>query len=259
MQISDLHFSVGAGKCRDPEAPCDFGAYAYTEALIERVLDAERPDLVVFTGDQLNGQGTSWDAKSILAQFAKPVIARNISWAAIFGNHDDEDGSASRREMIRMMQALPYSVVEQGPEDVHGASNYVLKVLSADASKTHILTLYFLDSGSYAAGYFSWFGFFPTEYDYLHKDQIDWYLKQSGMLFFSLFSRIFFNRVSLESISPIVRPFTPDGGKDFGSVWARQQHPPSVQKLAKPNALMFFHIPLCVSFVLRGVFFFSSS
>ena len=192
MQISDLHFSVGAGKCRDPEAPCDFGAYAYTEALIERVLDAERPDLVVFTGDQLNGQGTSWDAKSILAQFAKPVIARNISWAAVFGNHDDEDGSASRREMIRMMQALPYSVVEQGPEDVHGASNYVLKVLSADASKTHILTLYFLDSGSYAAGYFSWFGFFPTEYDYLHKDQIDWYLKQSGMTFFSLFSRIFF-------------------------------------------------------------------
>ena len=61
--------------------------------------------------------------------------------------------------------------------------------------------------------------------------------------------------MSLESISPIVRPFTPDGGKDFGSVWARQQHPPSVQKLAKPNALMFFHIPLCVSFVLQGGFF----
>ena len=53
----------------------------------------------------------------------------------------------------------------------------------------------------------------------------------------------FFQHV-LDSINPIVRPFTPDGGKDFGDVWERQQHPPSVQKLAKPNALMFFHIPL---------------
>jgi hypothetical protein len=180
MQIADLHFSVGAGPCRDPTSPCDGGAYAYTEALVERTLDAERPDLVVFTGDQLNGQGSSWDATSILARFAKPVIARNISWAAVFGNHDDED-SGTRRDQIRMMQALPYSLVEPGPEDIHGAGNYVLKVWSADASKTHLLSLYFLDSGSYAAGYFSWFGFFPTEYDYLHQDQIDWYLQESGM------------------------------------------------------------------------------
>jgi hypothetical protein len=34
----------------------------------------------------------------------------------------------------------------------------------------HLLTLYFLDSGSYAAGLLDWFGFFtPTEYDYIHK------------------------------------------------------------------------------------------
>ena len=43
-----------------------------------------------------------------------------------------------------------------------------------------------------------------------------------------------------------MRPFTPDGSKDFGSIWERQQHPPATQKLAKPNALMFFHIPLYV-------------
>ena len=48
-------------------------------------------------------------------------------------------------------------------------------------------------------------------------------------------------------IGPIVRPFTPDGAKDLGSIWERQQHPPQAMKLAKPNALMFFHIPLCVS------------
>lgn len=53
------------------------------------------------------------------------------------------------------------------------------------------------------------------------------------------------------SINPIQRPFTPDTGKDFGSIWKRQkQVTPNVVKLAKPNALMFFHIPLLVDSAL---------
>jgi hypothetical protein len=184
MQIADLHFSVGAGPCRDPSSPCDGGAYAYTESLVERALDEEQPDLVVFTGDQLNGQGTSWDAASVLAKFAAPVISRRIPWAAVFGNHDAEDarGSGYRRDQIRLMEGLPYSLVQAGPEDIHGVGNYVLRVSSADASKTHLLTLYFIDSGAYAAGLIDWFGFFlPTEYDYIHQDQIDWFLQESGV------------------------------------------------------------------------------
>jgi predicted MPP superfamily phosphohydrolase len=190
MQIADLHFSVGVGPCRDPSSPCDGGAYAYTKSLIERALDAEKPDLVVFTGDQLNGQGTSWDPTSVLAKFAAPVISRRIPWAAVFGNHDDEDarGSGFRRDQIRLMQELPYSLVQEGPEDIHGVGNYVLKVMSADASKTHLLTLYFLDSGAYAAGIIDWFGFLrPTEYDYIHQDQIDWFLQESGVFLPFLF------------------------------------------------------------------------
>ena len=45
----------------------------------------------------------------------------------------------------------------------------------------------------------------------------------------------------------IERPFSPDGGSDFGHIWKRQssdQIRPQSNKLAKPNALMFFHIPL---------------
>lgn len=37
-----------------------------------------------------------------------------------------------------------------------------------DRSKTHLLTLYFLDSGSYSKGRYDWFGFFvPTAYDWI--------------------------------------------------------------------------------------------
>lgn len=41
--------------------------------------------MVVFSGDQLNGQKTSYDSRSVLAKFAGPVIDRQIPWAAIFG------------------------------------------------------------------------------------------------------------------------------------------------------------------------------
>jgi hypothetical protein len=251
MQIADLHFSVGAAPCLDPTTPCDGGAYAYTESLVGRVLDEERPDMVVFTGDQLNGQGTTWDAASVLAKFAAPVISRRIPWAAVFGNHDSEDARESgfRGDQMRLMQGLPYSLVQAGPEDVYGVGNYVLKVWSADASKTHLLTLYFLDSGSYAAGFLDWFGFLrPVEYDYIHQSQIDWFLQESGM------STLVLSCLALNvlwapgSINPIVRPFVPDGGQDLGDLWKRQQQPPVQQKLAKPNALMFFHIPLYASY-----------
>lgn len=62
------------------------------------------------------------------------------------------------------------------------------------------------------------------------KDQINWFLQESA------------------KIQPIERPFTPDTGKDFGSIWTRQsdQITPTTRKLAKPNAMMFFHIPLWV-------------
>ncbi|OBZ66763.1 putative inactive purple acid phosphatase 29, partial [Grifola frondosa] len=229
MQVADLHFSVNSGKCRDTIlSPCA-ASDNMTSTLLARVLDMERPDLVVFTGDQLNGQGTSWDAKTVLAKFARTVTDRGIPWAAVFGNHDDEDGD-SREAQIKYMQGLPYSLVEQGPKNIHGVGNYILKVKSADPSKTHLLTLYFLDSGSYSTGFWNWFGFFiPTEYDWIHQDQIDWFLQESS------------------AMDPIERPFTPDGAKDLGDIWERQtsdQITGDRRRLAKPNALMFFHIPL---------------
>lgn len=131
MQIADLHFSVHPGKCRDTVlSPCSHSDNL-TSTLLARMLDAERPDLVVFSGDQLNGQGSSWDAKSVLAKFARTVTDRQIPWAAVFGNHDDEDG-ASREDQVKYMQGLPYSLVQAGPSNIHGAGNYVLKVKSAD-------------------------------------------------------------------------------------------------------------------------------
>jgi hypothetical protein len=45
----------------------------------------------------------------------------------------------------------------------------VYALMLVGSSMTHLLTLYFMDSGSYSKGYLDWFGyFFPTEYDWIH-------------------------------------------------------------------------------------------
>ena len=60
-------------------------------------------------------------------------------------------------------------------------SAFVQLLIFHTSSKTHILTLYFLDSGSYAEGILDWLGFVQSDdYDWIHQSQIDWFLQESG-------------------------------------------------------------------------------
>lgn len=67
MQISDLHLSTGLGVCRDAEPKGANGGHCdadpRTLEFVERVLDEEKPDLVVLSGDQINGD-TAPDVQS---------------------------------------------------------------------------------------------------------------------------------------------------------------------------------------------------
>jgi hypothetical protein len=68
MQLADLHLSTGVGHCRDalPEdwngGKCE--ADPRTLDFVEKILEEERPNLVVLSGDQVNGD-TAPDAQSV--------------------------------------------------------------------------------------------------------------------------------------------------------------------------------------------------
>ena len=68
MQISDLHLSTGLGACRDPEPKGANGGHCDADPrtldFVERVLDEEKPDMVVLSGDQVNGD-TAPDIQSV--------------------------------------------------------------------------------------------------------------------------------------------------------------------------------------------------
>ena len=101
VQISDTHMGTGAGICKDgidadgnylPESEAD----PQTVKFIEQILDIERPDLVIFTGDQLHHDIP--DSQSALFKVVAPIIARSIPFAAVFGNHDSEGIHALSRK-----------------------------------------------------------------------------------------------------------------------------------------------------------------
>jgi hypothetical protein len=101
VQISDTHMVTGVGVCKDaidahgknlPESEAD----PLTVDFIGRVLDVEKPDLVVLAGDQLHHDIS--DSKSALFKVVAPIIERSIPFAAVFGNHDSEGIYALSRE-----------------------------------------------------------------------------------------------------------------------------------------------------------------
>ncbi|KAI7903166.1 Metallo-dependent phosphatase-like protein [Cokeromyces recurvatus] len=148
---------------------------------IEDILDREKPNLVVFSGDNINGDGVS-DARAATFKFAEPVIQRKIPWAVIFGTNDDKN-DLSREELIEVMRRMPYSLTEYGPFDIPGVGNYIVKVYSNNTkTAAHDFTIYFLDSHAYSDDGNE------DEYDYIKPDQLNWVV-QSASTFKNLSSK----------------------------------------------------------------------
>ncbi len=165
VQFTDLHLHQGGDKDRQ------------TMALVAEVLDIEKPQLVVLTGDVLSGAA---ERQEMVTLCAEPMAQRKIPWAVALGNHDDERPKDSeepkdRRGLMDMFIAQPYSVCQQDPEDIFGVSNYYLPVYDSKGTEKKWI-LYILDSNAYTG---------KKElgsYDWIRADQVAWYNQTSKTL-----------------------------------------------------------------------------
>jgi hypothetical protein len=101
VQISDTHMVTGVGVCKHAidehgRKLAESEADPHTVEFIGKILDIEKPDLVVLTGDQLHHDIP--DSQSALFKVVAPMIKRSIPFAAVFGNHDSEGIHALTRE-----------------------------------------------------------------------------------------------------------------------------------------------------------------
>lgn len=160
VQFTDTHFTN--------TEPSD----EQTVALMAAVLEAEKPDLVMLTGDVIDG-GRCADPGAAWRLALSPIVARGLPWAAVFGNHDDE-GRLDRLQLMALQQSIPGCLSQRGPEYLTGVSNYVLKVLDEQGSKS-AAHLYCIDSNSYSKTGLG-------VYDWIHRDQVAWYAQTAREL-----------------------------------------------------------------------------
>jgi len=157
MQFTDVHFRGDS--------------YRSDSALvmIKNMIVAEKPNLVVFTGDVVTSENTrkAWES------FSNAIDGLKVPWAVVLGNHDIE-AELTGKQIMELLAKKPYSLTVNGPKNIAGNGNYVLKIQSSESSKTSAL-LYFLDSHS---------GFKPKtdqgDYEWINHSQINWYRKQSA-------------------------------------------------------------------------------
>jgi len=148
LQFTDLHFY-------DDKAKEDHDGIKLIEDMLMRV----RPDLVILTGDIIDGPKIKSSAHA-LKTIVKPMIDHKIMWTYLPGNHDDESPYVTRSDLFEVMMSLPYCFV--GSE----------KITNFDCSiELGPIQLFLLDSNAYdvhGKGK-------KTLYDWIHKEQIEWY------------------------------------------------------------------------------------
>ncbi|KAK7354681.1 hypothetical protein VNO80_20148 [Phaseolus coccineus] len=219
LQVADMHYGSGSlTRCRDVlPSEFEFCSDLNTTRFLKRIIQAENPDFIAFTGDNIFGSSAPDAAESLFRAFG-PAMESGLPWAAVLGNHDQES-TMNREELMSLISLMDYSVSQINPSDddptkgglmtkIDGFGNYDLRVYGAPGSmlaNTTVLNLFFLDSGDRAV----YQGI--RTYGWIKESQLHW-----------------LRRVSQEF-----------QGQNQDSL-----HSTDAISTIKPPALAFFHIPI---------------
>ena len=157
VQFTDMHFYIGGEHS------------AEVIENIEKVMEAEKPDLVMLTGDIVTGTGDHWPTLASWDSITNKLIAYKTPYAITFGNHDDE-AQISRKELLEYLSKRPYCILsDEGGDKVQGVGNYVLPIYNGNKEVEKLI--YGLDSRSYSLAQDKGI----EGYGWFDKSQIQWF------------------------------------------------------------------------------------
>lgn len=152
-----------------------------TVAAMSRVLDAERPQLVIITGDCVD-TGRCKDRGALekgIAGIAGPMEERRVPWAVTFGNHDRDNLAKigiTQDEMLAIYRRYPHNINAPSPKAVYGAGNALLQIQGSSARRP-AFGVWLIDSNAYAPA--EWAGQKLGGYDWVRSSQVSWYVRES--------------------------------------------------------------------------------
>lgn len=157
-----------------------------TIQLMEKVLDAEKPDFVVLNGDNITGGcDTPLEMKEAMNNIVQPMEQRGIKWAVTFGNHDEDstpNSGLNEENMLQFYRSYKYNMNSQGVKGITGTGNMNLLIKNSKGTDA-AFNLWLLDSGRYAPETIAGQDFegYPT-WDWLRFNQVSWYYETSKKL-----------------------------------------------------------------------------
>ncbi|MDR1630513.1 MAG: metallophosphoesterase family protein [Oscillospiraceae bacterium] len=131
--------------------------------LMEKVCEELKPDLVVFSGDNVS-QAIAPLNRAAIRQLIAPIAKLGIPYAYTFGNHDAENDVSKQTQHKYYMEngnCLTYNA----DDSLHGFGNCNLPILSSDGEDI-AFNLWMIDSNMYHP---------DGGYDIVYPDQMEWY------------------------------------------------------------------------------------
>lgn len=154
-----------------------------TLQLMEQVLDQEKPNLVVITGDNVTGKcKTADDVRKAIDNFAQPMEKRGINWAITYGNHDEDhtwQTGLDEKDQLKIYMSYEHNVNQPGAKNITGTGNMNLPIRDSKNTKD-AFNIWLLDSGRYAPNEIAGqdFSGYP-DWDWVRFDQVKWYYDTS--------------------------------------------------------------------------------
>ena len=147
-----------------------------TLSLINNALDREKPDLVIFTGDQIKGYSKKFKKdlaiiESTIDILVEPIAKRNIPFMVTYGNHDAQCGVDNRGQYKFYAKYDNFISGDLRNADDVGTAD--IQIYSSTEDKP-VFELYIIDSHGKAK---DGAGYAPVD-----KEQIGWYVSRREQL-----------------------------------------------------------------------------
>ena len=147
-----------------------------TLSLINNALDREKPDLVIFTGDQIKGYSKKFKKdpaiiESTIDILVEPIAKRNIPFMVTYGNHDAQCGIDNRGQYKFYAKYDNFISGDLRNSDDVGTAD--IQIYSSTEDKP-VFELYIIDSHGKAKDRA---GYAPVD-----KKQIEWYISRREQL-----------------------------------------------------------------------------
>ena len=172
LHLSDVHYRIGPDEpCRDitsEQAPyCQNGSKNTTD-FIARLIELEKPDLVVHTGDIIDGD--THTAAQGMEDLYGVSFGAGLPWAATIGNHDCQS-DLTRPQLMDYILSLPKTVSQNnalGEGTTESFGNFYLEIFPDADSTTPSFRTFHLDSN--------------TNNVSINADQVSWFAETAAAL-----------------------------------------------------------------------------